>query len=346
MTLCPLPGEGGGAMLRRLGAVLRKNQATIVKLDIFGALRARPGILRALKQELGRIDWPTTWIEGEDCAGGRIAGMHVLAIHGTAVEAIQLGQRRVGSVFSDGSARHCFLGDLCADDVSQPPAEQCWQTYLDLEAALRIAGMDMSNLVRTWLFLDNILAWYDQFNQVRSKFYRQRRVLDHLVPASTGVGARNPAGAALMLGAWAVQSVNGSVAASEVASPRQCPAPTYGSCFSRAVELITPNHRHLLISGTASIEPGGRSAHHGDIDKQVDLTMQVVQGILESRGMSFRDVSRMTAYFKRSPDASAFSAWCAKHGVTSLPVVITRSDVCRDELLFELEMDAVAALTK
>ncbi len=343
LTFRPLPGERINAMLARLGATLRKNQATPVKQDFFGALSAHKSTLRALKQQFGKIDWPVTWVEGADCADGKIAGTHLLAIRGAKVEPICLGRRRVGSIYDDGSARHCFLGDLSSSDFSQPPAVQTRQAYANMETALQAAGMQFTDVVRTWFFLDNILGWYGAFNQVRSEFLRRKGVFNNLVPASTGVGARNPAGAALVAGAWAVQPVNGTVVASEVNSPLQCPAPTYGSSFSRAVELSTPEHRHLLISGTASIEPGGRSLHAGDVAKQIDLTMKVVQGILASRGMSFLDVSRVTTYFKHTKDAPAFVDWCAKNSAAFFPAVTTRSDICRDELLFEVEMDAMMA---
>ncbi len=343
LTLRPLPGETLSALLGRLKKVLDKHQTTIVKQDIFGALTAYKGTVRAVKQTFGQLAWPLTWLDGADCQGSRIAGMQLLAIKGAELEPLVLDDHQVGNVYHDGAARHCFLGDLTAANVTQSPAQQAKRAYANLETALKLAGMNMTHLVRTWLFLKDILAWYDKFNKVRSDFYRQKKVIGTLVPASTGVGALNPWDASMVIGAWAVQPLSDSVTVSEVASPLQCPAPNYGSCFSRAVELSTPDYRHLLVSGTASIEPGGRSVHDGDIAAQVDLTMRVVRGILEERGLSFLDVSRATAYFKYPKDQPAFADWCAHNGAAFLPVISTRADVCRDELLFEIEMDALAA---
>jgi hypothetical protein len=68
--------------------------------------------------------------------------------------------------------------------------------------------------------------------------------------------------------------------------------------------------------------------------------MEVVAAILQSRNFSFSDISRATAYFRRRADAWAFTEWCAKNGHTSMPVVVVHCDVCRDDLLFELEADA------
>ena len=132
-----------------------------------------------------------------------------------------------------------------------------------MEAALRLAGMDFSHVVRTWLFLDEILAWYRELNQARDAFFTSRGVYDGLVPASTGIGARNPAGTAVVAELLAVQPKSSRVRIRSVPSPLQCPALQYHSSFSRAVEVAQPDHRRLFISGTASIGPDGRSAHAG-----------------------------------------------------------------------------------
>jgi len=163
------------------------------------------------------------------------------------------------------------------------------------------------------------------------------------LPASTGIGARNAGGAALVVAAWAMQPLDGKAYAREVGSPLQCPAPKYGSSFSRAMEVASGGVRRLFISGTASIHPDGTTAWVGDIEKQVALTMEVVAAILQSRGMDYRDVTRATAYFKAPEFKPAFEAWCAARELADLPVVPLHADVCRDALLFEIELDAVVA---
>ena len=127
-----------------------------------------------------------------------------------------------------------------------------------------------------------------------------------------------------------------------VPSPRQCPAPAYGSAFSRAVEIQSPGFRQLLVSGTASIGPAGQTAHVGDIDAQIECTMEVIQAILESRGMTLANTTRATAYFRSGLDAPRFAEWLERHELRSLPVVFACCDICRDDLLFELELDALA----
>src|SRR6185436_16831702 len=110
--------------------------------------------------------------------------------------------------------------------------------------------------------------------------------------------------------------------------------PAYGKAFSRAVEIGSRHHRHLLISGTASISSDGHTAHVGDARKQIDLTMEVVRAILESRGQTFADVTRAVAYFKSPAYFPLFAEWCARNQ-QEVPAVSACCDICRDDLLFE-----------
>jgi len=162
------------------------------------------------------------------------------------------------------------------------------------------------------------------------------------VPASTGVGGANAARAALTADAYAIASHNRAVRITSVPSPLQGPALEYGSSFSRAVEMEMPDHRYLWVSGTASINQRGETAHVGDVGAQIDWTMRVVEAILESRRMGWDDVSRAVAYVKQGKMGTVFQKCCAERGLRDLPVVTTENDICRDDLLFEIEVDAVS----
>jgi enamine deaminase RidA (YjgF/YER057c/UK114 family) len=215
-----------------------------------------------------------------------------------------------------------------------------------MERLLLEAGMEMTNVVRTWFFLDDILSWYQSFNAVRNEFYGQKKVFNERVPTSTGIGGQNPFGAALVAGAWAIQTGEGSAVVHEVPSPLQCSSMEYGSAFSRAVAVDTPSCRRLLISGTASIGPDGRSLHAGDLHGQIGLSMEVVREILASRGFNFCDVTRATAYFKNIQDAPAFDLWREKQRLKPFPLIATQSTICRGELLCEIELDAQSGQSK
>lgn len=92
----------------------------------------------------------------------------------------------------------------------------------------------------------------------------------------------------------------------DIPSPLQCSAQDYRSSFSRAVEVDHLLFRQVIVSGTASIAPGGESLHPGDIDRQTELSLDVIEAILKSRGMGWKDVVRAVAYFKDKDYASHY----------------------------------------
>ncbi len=98
--------------------------------------------------------------------------------------------------------------------------------------------------------------------------------------------------------------------------------------------------RRLYVSGTASIDAAGRTLHAGDVQRQVAETMSVVQAILDSRGMTWCDVAAGVAYFRRPEDAPVLGAYVREHGLPALPLAMVCGEICRKELLFEMEVEA------
>ncbi|MBX3746857.1 MAG: hypothetical protein KF833_16225 [Verrucomicrobiae bacterium] len=345
LTFCPLPQESPEALARRVTRWLHDLDAIPVRLQAFGPLRAFPGFQSNLPPLSPNWPAPLTWLEGFPCpphpqAG--LAGLHAMAVSDTAVSPVLAAGNILGASFSDGHLDHVLLGNVIPPDPAAPTATQARHTFERLQAALQTAGLNFTQVARTWLFLDDILAWYPSFNRVRRDFFQQCRVGPPLVPASTGIGARNPAGAPLVAEAWAAQPLHPNARIAEIPSPLQCPAPAYGSSFSRAVEMLTPDLRRILVSGTASIDARGASLGLDDVRAQVQHTLHVLQTLLASRGLDFSDVSRATAYLRHAADAPAVHQALARAGLALAPLVMTQAVVCRDELRFELELDALA----
>lgn len=314
--------------------------ASVLSQFVFGGCRFHDQAMSSM----GHASWPVTWIHGDGCSGENVSGMQAVTVAGPEVKSVVLGGESVGCWFEDEDAAYCYLGGIVPADPSQSRTDQALDVFLRLERALATVGMEYTDVVRTWLYLEQLLDWYGEFNEVRTAFYEQRGVFDRLVPASTGIGAANPGGAALVAGAIAIRPKHDRVKAFAVPSPLQCPATSYRSSFSRAAEVEMPDRRYLYISGTASIHPDGTSAHLGDVDKQIDLTMRVAGAILESRGMGWGDVVRAIAYLKDMCEGPRFTAYCRAEGLPAFPVALAHAAVCRDDLLFEIEADAVKAV--
>jgi enamine deaminase RidA (YjgF/YER057c/UK114 family) len=339
ITAATAAGESFLNLLSKIAAFLRERDARVVSMEIFGVSAAEGS--PALRGALGDACFPVIWLdEGHDAAAPRV-GVELWAVTGLAVTPLLSGGRVLGSLFDDGCTRVLRLGGLGAAAPQLSEAEQARLVFGQMLDLLGQAGMTFGNVVRTWFFNYKLLDWYDEFNKVRTDFFKEHRVFDGLVPASTGVGGHNVSGSALASGLLALAPSCGGIKSFAVPSPLQCPALKYGSAFSRAVEIAMPDHRRLLISGTASIAPDGPTAHVGDVEAQIKLTMEVAHAILTSRQMDWVDVSRAIGYFKHIEDAPAYPAVCARMGIPALPILLVKEDVCRDDLLFEIELDAL-----
>jgi len=340
VTIKPLPGESLTGLFRRLSTVLNELGANLVHLMTFGKVSAATAATEAMRRIFGPPDWPVTWVDGSGCGNHPIAGLQAFAVAGHEGQPIRQNGRVVGSVFEDGAFRYCRLGGLGPNRISDSRGDQTRQALDNLAAALAQGGFALADVIRTWFYLDDILSWYGDFNQARTRVYSGIPFRTGSLPASTGIGARNPAAAALMVGGWAVQPLNSTGQVAEVASPLQCPAPCYGSSFSRAMEISSPAGRALTVSGTASLSPDGRTLWIGDVSEQISHTMQVVEKILRARGFTFADVTRAIAYFKYRADAPALGEWGAEINCRTQLAIAAHCDICRDDLLFEIEVDA------
>jgi enamine deaminase RidA (YjgF/YER057c/UK114 family) len=344
LTVTPMKGESISAMAKRLADALNPWDATVVRQIVFGSAAAYQATLKTLRQVLDDPELPVAWVEGTGCGDHATAGIQTHAIAGARVRTLSGNGRPLARTWEDAVATHCMLNSILPTRTQATAPEQAREVFEKLQTGLASAGMTMKDLVRTWFYLNDLLSWYGDFNRVRNDVFAHNELRPPSLPASTGVGGRNPMGAALAAAAWAVRPHDPAAEVLHFApSPEQCPASSYGSAFSRAVEIGCAGFRRLLVSGTASIARDGKTEHVGDGRAQIERSMQVVEAILESRRMTFADTAFATAFFKHPADAPLFADWLARHGLQSMPVVSACCDICRDNLLFEIELEAVQA---
>ena len=293
-----------------------------------------------LNEVTDEIRWPVTWLSVDtDLAP---PSTQVCAVRGASVDYVRRGGKPVASTYHRGNSRWCRIGGLLPGDGSASAEDQAREVLELLVSVLEETGMELDDLVRTWFFLENILSWYRGFNKVRNAFFTQHGVFEGLIPASTGIGTANAAGRALTAEALLVDCGSARARPRAVASPAQCAATRYGSSFSRAVEVVEKGHRRVYISGTASIDAEGRTVRVDDFEGQMDVTLRAVEKILNSRKMDWSDTVRAIAYAPMPGDLPALRRKLKPLG---LPVAVVPAVVCRDDLLFELELDAIGDTT-
>lgn len=325
-----LQGPVGPADLRQALQEL-PGDATVLGIDLLGTAPQISDMEQIVK--LAGIEAPVTAAISSSPGGG---GLQFIAATGIVPVPLVLRDRIAGYLINDSGTSHCFLGGLRPGDAGASREDQTREVFQTIEEALALAGMSFEHVARTWFYNEDILAWYPAFNDVRTEFFRHHAI--RRMPASTGIGAPNPAGTALTAKAIALKSGPGETLIAAVCSPLQCDAFAYGSAFSRAIEVSDSSSRTLYISGTASIEPGGKSIHQGDPAAQIGLTMDVIRAILDEAGMRIEDATRAIAYFRDPSHIPLWDDYC--RNLPPLPIVSLGCHVCRDDLLFEIELDA------
>jgi enamine deaminase RidA (YjgF/YER057c/UK114 family) len=95
------------------------------------------------------------------------------------------------------------------------------------------------------------------------------------------------------------------------------------------------------VSGTASINAAGASTHPGDAEHQSLDTLMNVAAILNGQGGGLQHITSATLFCR---DHGAWEAWERASkllGVPAFPKVCVLADVCRHDLLVEMEAVAV-----
>jgi enamine deaminase RidA (YjgF/YER057c/UK114 family) len=334
--------EGVG-ILKQVFDVLNRDKLDAVSVRLFGDRKSVTEAKILWDTEAEKAACPPLLIVQESLAGQDTLHVQVYAVSaGQSVPLYHEGAL-VGRVIEDEHAA-CYMLRVLPEDDAVHPHEQTRSVFEKAHAILSDCGGGFSDTVRTWLFADDILSWYDQLNKARNQFFEQHDIYHKLVPASTGVGTANVHGKHLAAQLLAVISKNGAVRAYSVDSPLQCPALDYKSSFSRAVQLDSPDHSRLYISGTAAIDREGKTVLVGDPAAQLELTMQVVQALLERAGMDWSNATGSLVYFKDYRNFGLFDAYCRRRNIR-LPHIKIQADVCRDDLLFEIELDAIRSIS-
>ena len=211
---------------------------------------------------------------------------------------------------------------------------------------LESQGASYRDVARTWFYLADILAWYPEFNRSRTAVYGQFGILPGQdngrlrLPASTGIHGRVPTGAACALDLFAVVGpVASRPPVKQLNNPGQQDAFLYGSAFSRGALLRQPDVSLLQVSGTAAIDEKGASLYPGDVRAQIDCTFDKIAALIGQEGARLTDIAAACVFVKRPEDALAYQERAAAQGLSNLPVVIMVADICREDLLFEIDAE-------
>ena len=337
------PTEQAQGMFQGIAELLRSHGARILQERVIAAPDRRELLASARAEAYGKLDdgVPPAWLAAPPGLLGPIAGAQAHAVvTAWPIDVLRVdGDARGRMVLADGF-RYVAGSGLCADGADEAPL-QALSMLAKSERLMAAAGGNMHDVARTWMWLGDILDWYGDFNRVRSAFFTERGLLksggDGFLPASTGIGI-GPAGA--LTCAMDVCGVVGGRDLIEfrLAGGNQGPASRYGSAFSRAAAAVTPAGRTVYVSGTAAIDGAGRTMHPGDAPRQIDDTVRNVLAVLRDAGCGEAEIVQAIVYCKTTAVEQVFrDQW----GTRSWPHLVCIADICRDDLVFEIEVTAM-----
>ena len=332
--------------------ILYSEKAHILQERIFGTQSVMEKVLRVRTEVYGDIDdgVAPSALFGKEQMCAPIAGVQVHAVKSdTRPEAIVLNGTLCGRILRVPGRAYLTLSDITADQAiqkSEDPAEQAKVMMEKAELVLKQFGIDFLSVPRTWMWLSDILSWYDDFNHVRNKFFTERGLIGEgsrqSMPASTGIGLYPAEGGKCAMDLTAVLEPADSIQFLGAVGRQQC-ALEYGSAFSRASRCITPAGETVFVSGTASIDADGATTNIDDALGQINTTIGNVRAVLRDMNTADEDVVQAIAYCKTTEEEQIFNT--VKDDLP-WPWITMICDICRPELLFEVEATAMPRKSK
>lgn len=339
------PQEQANELFNGIRRILESEDAKILHERIYGTEAALKAI-RSIRADIyGSYDdgVEPAWLVVPQGINGQIAGVQVHALRSEESPTIlHLDNKACGRIVQTGESKYLTISCIQAPEAGEA-ANQARVMLEKAEIVLKQADCDMFSVPRTWIWLKDILSWYDEFNLVRNSFFTEHGLIGdgtaNKMPASTGIGISPGNGAICGMDLAAVIGPDKSIEYLD-AGGNQNSALKYGSAFSRASRVETPAGTTVFISGTASIDSSGKTTNIGDASKQIEATIGNVRAVLSEMQCRDEDVVQATAFCKTPEIEKLFQDQWSDLVWPSVTVI---ADVCRDDLLFEMEVTAAIA---
>jgi enamine deaminase RidA (YjgF/YER057c/UK114 family) len=237
-----------------------------------------------------------------------------------------------------GDENRLMAGGLCGKGDNA--YEQTWSVFTLAETLLHEAGMEFTDVVRTWIYLREMERdYYPGLNKARREFFDSRGI--DPVPASTGIeGGMVSSKHDICMGFYAVKSGK-ALMRTVMTTPTLNEAGEYGADFTRGMQMTEANKVALHVSGTASIDEQGRTAHLNDIGAQIDRMILNISTLLKNQGASFSDIAYAYNYLKDPADEQLLKDKFKEAGLEGFPSIFVHAEVCRPDLLCETEVLAI-----
>ncbi|MDR2388785.1 MAG: endoribonuclease L-PSP [Tannerellaceae bacterium] len=252
------------------------------------------------------------------------------------------------TLLENPAGRFLFAGGF-QSDVHTSVEQQSIEVFRRIEELLKHEHIPVHSIIRQWNYIERISCFskgeqhYQSFNNARSDFYA-KDTWPYGYPAATGIGASS-GGVVVDLDAAVFTSSNAYTV--PIDNPLQVAAHTYSDKvlktthrkkatpkFERAKSMVFGNRRIVYISGTAAIR-GENSLNNAGMEHQLHITMEnIIQLTSKAQLIMLR------VYLKNKADYALAQRLINEYHLP-IPVSYMSADVCREELLIEIEGIAI-----
>lgn len=264
-----------------------------------------------------------------------------LEVWSIAGENVESGATEQCSWRRSNSVQFCAINlPLSVDDDYQAIAYKAYQQLLDF-----IKNSPHPELVRFWNYIPFINKGagdaenYKRFCSGRLSAFEENGYGDLQFPAASAVGHYQQG-----ITVYALTAAN---TATHHANPRQVDAFKYprqygpsSPSFARATTLELGDHRLLFISGTASIL-GHNTVHRDDLRLQLYTTNDNILYLLKENGFKRNNIQTLRIYLRHQEDLTECQA-IVEELFPNTRAIYTHADICREELLVEIECFCVS----
>ena len=337
-------------MYEKIKDILNEYKLTIFHERIFGSIK-QCGIVEEIRKRFLENE-NYSYLDGAPYWGEGISGVILHAVRFEEEdELVNLDENGVwGCIWKSNAADYIMLhsvrGNCTEDYYSQ--TKQMFENAYDI---LNKYGFSFNNVIRTWIYINEILLQYNEFNRARNEIFtkygllktdREENPEDIFLPASTGIGCNNIFGCSAVTDFFAVKIKDSSKVKIVVETGKgQKSAYRYGSAFSRSIVLSCEGVNYIYLSGTASINDKGETVYQDDIEGQIEKTFSVIDGLIKTYNAELRNVCEGIVFIKNENYYEDFIKFTEKNQLT-LPTFCVKADVCRDDLLFEMDAILIA----
>lgn len=242
---------------------------------------------------------------------------------------------------SHGPYRHLWNGS--AHNLAANSEYQTRLLFNEYIMQLTQEGCTLAdNCLRTWLFVNDVDLNYGGVVRARNQVFFTQGLTQHThFIASTGIGGRQQDPNVLtQMDNYAVAGISQEQIGYLYAPTHLNRTSDYGVSFERGTRIDYGDRRHVLISGTASINNKGQVVYPKDVVKQTQRMWDNVEALLNEAGCTYSDVAYMVVYLRDGGDYAVVSR-LHRERFPDTPYVIVSAPVCRPQWLVEMECMAV-----